>query len=133
MATGYGANYADAVEEDFVRTICPEELAAFLALLEEGDIYMGECRDYLQDLGDTDDVDAEYKEKAEAVYKRLLTAFRAATGLELSYEYHDSESNGDKYDDIKGAFFRVEGVYELTPAGRKFHQHISRQFFVTVG
>lgn len=74
----------------------------------------------------------------EKVWEALCAEFRANTlqqggsELELGMGYH-SEDDGDRYDDVVGAFFTVDGVWGRTPAGQAFEELIERKFYVTLG
>ena len=54
-------------------------------------------------------------------------------GWSWSPRFHNADNDGDRYDDVSGGFFHVDGVYRLTPAGKKFAGKIERKFFVTFG
>jgi len=76
-------------------------------------------------------------EQIEAAWKRLAEAFTKATtvegaGLGLNPRYHDPDY-GDRYDEVEGGFFDIEGVYRLSPAGRKYARQIKRRCFVDFG
>jgi hypothetical protein len=78
-------------------------------------------------------LNAEPEDKKVAeLYAKLLDTFNKNTGLELFLCYHD-EDDGDVYDEINGHFWHVEGVYQMTEAGEKFHDVIERKFYVTFG
>ena len=54
-------------------------------------------------------------------------------GLILGINYHDKEGDGDQYDEVDGVFFTVDGVYGLTPAGKKFNESIDRRYYTQFG
>ena len=131
MGLGYAAGYADVVEEKFIKKICPKEYKAFLTSVKNSE----ECSDLEVvareiELGDTDNV---VTSKVEKAYKALLTAFLNKTDLLLNIGFHDADECGDRYDEVNGVYWSVGGVWKLTPAGKKYEKHITRQFFVNFG
>jgi hypothetical protein len=131
MGMGYGAGYADVVEEKFIKKICPKEYKAFLATVEGSEV----CSDLEVvareiEMGDTGDIVTKDVEKA---YKALVTNFLNKTDLNLNIGFHDSDECGDRYDEVNGVYWSVGGVWKLTPAGKKYETQITRKFFVTFG
>jgi len=127
MGMGYAACFADTVEQDFIKEICPEEFENFIQALENKDIDLNEfaqtCRDYSGKEEQTDHFKA---------YQSLCNTFQQKTGLELYLDFH-SEDDGDRYDDVNGVMWCVDGVYQLTKAGRKHQRQIQRKFWVSLG
>lgn len=126
MGMGYAANCADVVEESFVKEQCPKEFEQFIqSLADREDIT-------IEDVAQN----AQYENEDSAVYRNyqsLCSQFEQKTGLSLYLGYHDRENTGDRYDDVEGVFWCVEGVFHFTPAGEKFKQHISRKYWVSFG
>ena len=112
MGMGYGANYADVVEQDFVKKTCPKEYAALDKAIDN----------------DVEDFEAFAQEINQEGLQDIAPSIRR-----LSIGYHSTEDNGDRYDEIDGAYWSVEGVWTRTPAGKKFKTQIERKFFVTFG
>lgn len=54
------------------------------------------------------------------------------TGLELYLDYHDPD-DGDMYDEVNGVMWCVDGVYQLTEAGKIHHKQIQRKGWVSFG
>jgi hypothetical protein len=130
MGMGYGANYAEVVEEKFVKETCPKELEAFHAAVVANDNV--DLENVAKDLELGDD-NGYLTPKIKKAYKALTKAFNKKTGLNLGIGYHCIEDNGDRYDDINGVYWSVGGVWTRTPAGKKFESKITRSFFVTYG
>ena len=127
MGSGYGANYADVVSEDFINDILEKAgqstlLQMFYDSFPEGlsESNLTFCRD-------------EWSELQYSRYETLVDVFDDLTGLELSIGYHNSGQDGDRYDDLDGIFWSVEGVYKYTEAGEKYKDKISRSFYVSYG
>lgn len=133
MGMGYGANFADTVEEYFVKRMCPKEFQEF-----------EESFDSCKPNSDYDDMDtfAAYVQQngydensdcpVQVAFKKLSEAFKDNTGLELYLMYH-SMDDGDRYDDLDGRAWEVANVYQLTPAAARWADEISRKFYVTFG
>jgi len=129
MEMGYGACMVDVIELDAVKKICNKEWQEFeLSLLSN--------KDY-----DNLDVFAhEYNssgggcgcETCEA-FDLLLAAFKRTTSLELGIGYHNSRDEGDRYDDVNGVYFWVDGMYQLTTEGAALKDVVERKSFVTFG
>jgi hypothetical protein len=145
MGSGYGAYWADVMKWDDIKNIVPDEAAAFEQQLQAAGVKMDDFCDAMQaeDLGrmnvvaDGPDAVSQAIRQIEVAWKRLAESFTRATmvegaGLELSPDYHNPE-NGDRYDEVEGGFFHVEGVYQLSPAGKKYGDRIERASFVVFG
>jgi len=126
MGMGYGANYADVVAEEFVKKTCPKEYAAFADDVGRGYDFEAVAREIQQEGLES------IAPKIRKAYTALTKAFNKKTGLELGVGYHSVE-DGDRYDEINGAYWSVDGVWVRTPAGKKHRAQITRQFFVTFG
>jgi|WetSurSiteA1Bulk_404760.scaffolds.fasta_scaffold78533_2 hypothetical protein len=126
MGMGYAANYADVIQDKDLENLCPKEYKAFMDILKTKDISMEEIAFQInyQEIEENKDV--------EECYERLCKAFNEVTELELALGFH-CEDDGDRYDDIRGPYWSVFGVYDLTPAGKKYFNIIKRAFFVTFG
>jgi hypothetical protein len=148
MASGYGSNYADVIDFESVKELCPAEAAALTATLEKygvGEQALAEC--FMWDEPQTDNIENDILDESQAkqglaeiteAYEALQAAFIKATTvgnshLTLGIGYHDEDS-GDRYDEVSGVYWTVaDGMYVLSPAGKKFRDKVERQFFVTFG
>lgn len=128
MGMGFGANYVDAVEDKFVEKTCPKEWQALIDAISKSEEF-GNLEEFAQVIS-YDDVG---EDEARLAYNSLVTAFNNETKLDLSLGFHDANDEGDRYDDVNGYFWRVDGVYQLTPAGLKYRKEIDRKLFVTFG
>lgn len=144
MGIRYGANYADTVDEKVVAEICPKEYEAFKKLLEKIGIdveIFAKClvvdcdlNDYADD-GETDKISEKDQDTVHKAYEKLIYAFDAKTkNAGLSLGYHDADDDGDRYDDVNGAYWEVCNCYQLSPAGKFLKDKgLSRKFFVSFG
>jgi hypothetical protein len=143
---GYGASYADVIEWSEIKRLVPKEAHALARELKKAGVSMDNfCQamdrehwDYAEiALDDPGAVEKAIRQITSA-WETLAAAFTKATtvegaGLELVPRFHNADNDGDRYDDVSGGFFHVDGVYQLTPAGRKFAGKIERKFYVTFG
>jgi hypothetical protein len=125
MSMGYAANFAEVIEQEFVKKQCPEQFEKFNSALDENQDETLES--FAQNAEDLDE-----KSKEGKTYIELCEAFEKKTGLSLYISYHDPD-NGDTYDDVNGVMWCVDGVYELTPAGKKHQKQIQRVSWVSFG
>lgn len=75
----------------------------------------------------------------EDAFDLLRKEFETATAvgdskLELYMGYHDCDSDGDRYDEVDGAYFCVGGCYAPTPAAKGLLEDrtIERKWFVVL-
>ena len=122
MSMGNYANYADVIQEGAIWHVVQKEWDALLqAVINSGE----DWEDIARDLGseDTDKDSAVYK-----AYVSLQKAFLDKTGLELAV---DCRYETEGVDD--GAYWFVDGMYELTPAGKKMQRYVDREMWTTFG
>ena len=146
MASGFGGNYADVIEWPAIRKLCPVEAKALDDLLDEDNLEMGSFIRFLAGRLTFDelyesDVSAtalrSRRRRHRAAFAALQIGFQQATRVGESFltlhpVYHDSD-DGDRYDEIQGGVFHVEGVYAYSPAGERLRRKIRRRWFVTYG
>ena len=134
MGMGNYPDYADVIEQDFVKEVCPKELKTFLGVIKKHDLSL----EQFADCAKNGDVEGELcMDLAEDVVKEILDAyddlckwFLVRTELELDINYHDKEDRGD---DVDGAFWCVDGVYILSSAGKKYKDKIERRGWTVYG
>ena len=129
MGMGYGAAIADTIEQDFVKEVCSKEFDALLEALDKNpDITL---EDFARSIVEEEENDST--KGIHRAYKDLIAEFEKKTGLFLFIGYHDSENDGDRYDEVDGVYWNVENVYQYTPSGEKYKEKITRHFFVQFG
>jgi len=134
MGMGYGAGYADVISQNKIKQVCPVEFKAFFRELKKSEVSLDSFAQLIAQNRELDSEDRESQGKLVDLWTTLQTAFyKKSEGLDLELGFHDSDNEGDRYDDINGPFFSVGGMYQLTPAGKKFKRSVTRQFFVTFG
>jgi len=125
MSMGCGANYAEVIEGTTILKMFPKLYQAFLDTLTNANLTFDEfARQCAWD-------EKSGSEEANKAFDELKSAFDKKTGLELCINYHDNEAQGDIYDEVNGGYFSVDGMYQLTPAGKKMRKKVERKFFVT--
>ena len=140
MGMGFGANYADVMEWSEIKKIVPKEARALERELKRASVSLDTfCQVVDREDWGYAEIESDEKtiEQITLAWDALAKAFTEATmverGLELVPRFHDADNQGDRYDDVSGGFFHVEGVYRLTPAATKFAGKIERKFYVTLG
>ena len=139
MASGMRPYWADVVQVELLGRLCPGEYKRFTDALLEVDISEWELHQAWHS-GEKSLPDPEGKDDPEKhtdnpyrALRALIKTFRFKTGsLELDICFHDP-NNGDRYDQVSGLFFTVDGVYQYTPAGEKFKRFIERKGWVEYG
>ena len=131
MASGHSAAHADTVNEGFILMHAGAELQAFKASFDAPGAAISSEEEFAQK-AQREDLD-EGSQDQQDLYKTLQETFKLKTGLDLAIRFHDSDNQGDCYDDVNGVFWDVDGVYQYSPAGEKFKDFIERKFYVTYG
>lgn len=129
MGMGYSANFADVIDDEHVKELCPAEHKALMDALDEAGV---DFDDFARQ-ADCGDFDEEYKD-AETAYEALCEAFEKVTGgATLDLAHHDSENDGDRYDDADGAFWSVGGLTRPTKAAKFLGKRVEGKSWVVCG
>ena len=126
MSMGYASAYADTIEEKSVKKFCPKEFQALQNVIDETPCTWED----VARAGNYGDIEKDCGKEIYSAYQKLYDAFEKKTGLQLFIAYHDSEDEGDRYDDVNGIYWGVNGMYQLTPAGKKMNKYVERKTFV---
>jgi len=141
MPSGYSANHAWVIKWDKVKELIPNETKQLEEILETIDSDINDfCRNYdwgilenfISEIED-DKKAEEILDKIQEIWNDLKEKFHEVTGLELDVNYHDQEDEGDIYDDVDGGFFTVDGVTQLTEAGKKYEKDLTESYWVNFG
>lgn len=126
MGMGYSAAYADVVDAKDVKKLCPKEYKALMKAIEDEGTTLEEVAeeyDWGRNISSFNISDA---------LQHLCQKFEDKTRLSLSL-CHYNPDKGDIYDTIDEAFWSSEGVWERTPAGKKYADIIRRETYVIYG
>jgi hypothetical protein len=116
MGMGYAASYADVISFEDIKKIVGEPAEEFEALLNSNDEQTPDdfCYDAQHGLD-------EVSEDVAAAWHNVSLAFRNITGASVFPGYH-SDEDGDRYDELDGSYFSVDGIYQVSPAGEKIRE-----------
>lgn len=138
MGMGHMANLVIHVPHDDVKKSVPVEWGELMDVLPKG--WSLHNHIYLLSLDDFEDEGISENEftLVTAALNRVQEAFYDKHGLNLYYDYHDSESEGDRYDEVNGAYFELafHEMYQLTPKGKQMkesNENVGFAPFVTYG
>jgi hypothetical protein len=137
MGMGFAGVQTNAISLKDLAKICPKETAAFeQAIVNAGTTLNDFCQQAQYE--EEDESATEDDQKVDKAWDKLAKAFTAATmtegeGLEIEPNYHNSDDEGDRYDEVNGGFIEVLGVTAVTPAGKKFEKFIEHVSYVQFG
>lgn len=133
MAMGHSACFDVVIEVEKLKEIVPHEWEKFNSFLEEKEEASFDefVRAYTTDDNECDGLTQEEYEEAIQLLEKLQQAFNEKTGIDLYVAYHDNENQGDRYDEVEGAFFGLEwsNVYTLTPKAEKLQKEFGVDAF----
>ena len=136
MGMGNYACGAHTIEVAFVQEIAMEEhTELMLAIAKAGTTIEALAEAFFTQQGDDLEtfcnISAEQEEDIRDKWEKLYKAFYERTGgLELDLVHHEAEDRGDELD---GWSFSVEGVFDYTPAGRKYKDRIEHKSWTVYG
>lgn len=135
MGSGYAPCSAWSIGPTAIAKICPDEWKMLTVALKRVDSSIDELALAISndDVGSDDELATAYE-----AYLGLCRAFGVmtavdGTSLSLELAYHDSTNNGDRYDDVNGAFWLVGGTQDWTPAGKALEKSIKHVQWVSFG
>jgi len=136
MGMGYCASFADVIEIEDLKKVgkIKELLAELEETLGKHDVSFDTLAEEVS--RDIDEIEEEVYEELSLIVKQICKEFKDKTGLSLEIEYHNSDDDGDRYDEVSGGFWRIGGMYVVSPEGQKLLDtgiNIVRKFFVTYG
>ena len=119
MGMGMAPASCWTINSENVKKIVSKEYNAFIKAVEAS----GESIESVAYLLATDyQLEIVTDEQAKAIeetYLKLRKAFEKKTKLAIGIQFHDSNNDGDRYDDVDGVFWELNGVTKITPAGKK--------------
>ena len=139
MSSSHYPCYGDIIEEDFVKEICPTEFDELDTFLENHNSDIEQLA-FAQNAGDMPDVyeddnplakdNSDLDRKCQELWDKLVETFNKRTGLYLKIGFVEAEERSDEVD---GVYWAVDGVYVLSPAGKKYKDKITQQSWNTFG
>lgn len=140
MSMGHSACFGEVIEVEDIKKVVPEAWERFEGVCEKfvSDGWQEVIRAIVQDGGITElGLTEEDRTLVGDAYNNLFDSFDKATGLELIANYHNGADCGDRYDEVDGSFFTVEGMYQISPKYKKatteFGFKTERKFWVMYG
>lgn len=123
MAMGYSAMAEEVIEWSEVQKLDLDVIGDIQKVLKKDEMLLDELARSVV-FGLVDDFEKEGKNIAKLyeLVEKLKVDFKEKYDLSLTLDFHDVEYDGDTYDEVDGAFFRLGGVYEMTPAAKKFKE-----------
>ena len=146
MGMGYAGAFAVVLEEEDLLRIIPKELEAFNKAKADFDAFenspgfaaFATAKDHNDNVQDVPESQPELV-KLDKAFTKLLAAFKKQTGIKLWLGYHDQEEEGDRYDDISGAYWSLDFADSFPPSKalktlkKKCKKYVGIQHFVTFG
>ena len=125
MSMGNSACFAEVIEPKNIRRILGKEdgrkLTSFIRLFNKLEEAEGaSCLiEFLTDGNDNAVSDPDDKDlvKMRRLWTEITGKVKNKTGLDLNVDFHDSESEGDNYDEVDGLYFEFfhAQLYQPTP------------------
>lgn len=127
MGMGAAGAHGWIISTENLRGLIPTEYAVLEAALDKRKLALDDLALAIAEEEDLTDDDKEIDDALDALY----AAFKQKTavdGKELELElFYYSDEDGDIYDDLEdGANWSVDGMWELTPPGKKFKDIIEQ-------
>lgn len=145
MSSGFSACHADVIPQEEVERLCPAEFQALIRAIETDEELTEDFEanwdaendtmlemvviEYLSS-GDEDALPVGVRDAWVALRER----FEAVTGgLTLAVGFHNQDDDGDRYDEVDGVYWHVDGMWQRTPAGERFKGVVESKSYVTFG
>lgn len=130
MSMNYAAASATVIEDGKLKELFPIEHRALQKALDESDETLDQTG-WRHRLADPEQVN----EAVDGAISTLASAFSAKyPGLTLELCHHNQEEEGDRYDEVNGAFWAIGGVYILSEGAKKLGQeNFARVSYVVFG
>ena len=131
MGMGHGANWCEVISDEDLDKLLGHGLQEIKNYLKDHDEDLDSlaCNIYY----DTGDIEEEVYEKALVLLTAIENKFKEKTGLGVSIDYHDQAEMGDRYDDVDGHFWVVNGFYVISEEGKKIQEMVQTVGWVTYG
>lgn len=116
MGMGYGANMELVIGLGSLESIVPNEMKALLDLIDSAGCSLDSLATSIFYDDVMEDVTEEEDKNIQEAFTTMTDAFKSRTGIDVSLGFHDSDSEGSRYDEVDGAYFALKwsDVYEET-------------------
>lgn len=144
MSQEYASNHIAITSEEFIGKQVPQELKAFRDIMEKKSVpshYVAEAikwengwvnlADSVYD-GEGIDLSPESVHEMQDVWENLVAAFKKKTGLTPYFCYVDTDNLTCGAEIESGEYWELTGIWELTPAAKKFREEWEEVYFVVV-
>ena len=130
MSMGHSACTAWTISDEDCAKVCKKAWNNMVLALGDKNMSLDELAQHI-DMDDYDiDVVPVYIMDAVHGFRK---AFEKKTGLSISLGYHNSDDEGDRYDDIDGHFWDLGGVTYMTAKAKRLGEKIKFSTWVTFG
>ena len=129
MGMGYSASAGYTLSIENIKKLLPEQYKELEKCIEEEEQDIESFFMYYQDFEGEKSLEA--LEKLCKSFEELTTVRNECLTIEPFF--HDSDNEGDRYDDINGAFFIVGNVLKPTAPYLKFTEYIEHSSWVSFG
>ncbi|WP_182102474.1 hypothetical protein [Niallia taxi] len=132
MGMGYGCNFGMIISREEVLKVAPNEFKALEEKLEELEVSLDTLAQavHYSELISDEDVTDEEAETLDSLWEKVTEAFEKQTGIGLLLSYHSKSDEGDRYDEVDGAYFELSwnDVYKLSPEAQKLKENLGVNF-----
>lgn len=124
MGMGYIAAFDIVVEKKELEKLNMKTLQSLFNVLKKYEVSL---EDLARALYYNDALGLENEEEEKEIFNALHAfqeEFRVLTNMNIYLNYHNSSDDGDRYDQVDGAYFALDflEVYELTPNAKRLKQ-----------
>lgn len=124
MGMGYIAAFDIVVEKKELEKLNMKTLQSLFNTLKK---YAVSLEDLARALYYNDALGLENEEEEKEIFNALYAfqeEFKALTNMNIYLNYHNSSDDGDRYDQVDGAYFALDfvEVYELTSNAKRLKQ-----------
>lgn len=121
MGMGYNANFGIVIGSEEVSKVVPTEWKKMTDFMDEKDVTLDDLASSFQYSDFIDNLSEQENDVLEQLFIDLKDAFVQKTQIELMLEYHNTEEEGSRYDEVEGAFFALSygDVFEYTPVANR--------------
>lgn len=141
MGMGYSANLEIVINESEIKKLNIGSFNTFLSTLNKVGVTLdqfAQAEELLDELSEiVGDIPQQDEEELLTIYSQFKKDFASKTGINIDLRYHNRLDDGDRYDEVDGAFFALEysDVYKMSPEAKELAKtaHFDFASFVSFG